>query len=103
MDAAAQERPINEHERDSSLPAWAQTKLFFLRQELHFAQLKLQTNKATIKQLRHEVRLRDRVMRLKNEAVLSVATHDGLSPRTLRALERYDHLAAGTPEAGNAE
>lgn len=53
---------------EQEYPAEVQTKLFFLRQEVHFANKALEQRNATIKQLRHEVRLYQRVMRLKAEA-----------------------------------
>lgn len=65
---------------EEALPTWAQTELRRLRQERHFSNLALADRNAEIRQLKSELRLVRRVMRLKNEALC-----EGMPPPTLRS------------------
>ncbi len=85
----ARPRPRRKRAVVIDVPAWqegwpeeAQVKCFYQRRELAAAQACIKKQKSLIAQLRHEVRLRDRVMRLKHESKI-----DGIRQQLDRQLD----------------
>lgn len=56
--------------KECELPAWAQTVIYSIREELHLANKALAVRNAELRALRSELRLMRRVMRLKNEELV---------------------------------
>lgn len=93
---------INVRYDERELDPLTQMKLHTLRREIHALNKSLRERNDTITRLRHEVRLRDRVMRLKEEAridgrgqllaeVTEAAASSRASATTKAAVERVVH------------
>ncbi len=96
----ARTRPRRKRAVVIDVPAWqegwpeeAQVKCYYQRRELAAAQACIKKQKTLIAQLRHEVRLRDRVMRLKHEQKL-----EGITQQITRQLAAERALDDTTPQ-----